>query len=107
MLLGQPAGVSGHSISALMTRAQACITDVMKGTASGLSPATLDVLITVMLAYDCLTEADMAAGVTQVLSAAGYKLDDAAEQSIAARLRYAGINMHIRSHWQKAYTDYG
>lgn len=87
MLLGQPTGVSGHWTAALTTRAQACITEIIKGTASGPSPAALEVLTTMMLACDCVTDGDMTAGVTQVLSVAGCKLNDARRQSIAARLR--------------------
>ncbi len=70
-----------------MTRAQACIREAAKGNVSELSPAVLEVLATLMHGCDCLTDAQLAAGVTQLLSAAGYAAGTSEGQSITSQLR--------------------
>ena len=70
-----------------MHRAQICIRESTPSNVSGLSPAALEVLATVMQGCGSLTDADLAAGTTQLLNAAGHTLGRAEAQRIASGLR--------------------
>ena len=67
--------------------AQACIGKFAHSNPPSLSPAALEALATLAQGCECLTDADLAAGVTQLLGAAGYTLEKAQGQSIASELR--------------------
>ena len=71
----------------MMHRAQVYIGESTHGRISGLSPAAEEVLATVMQGCGSLTDADLAAGVVQLLNAEGYTLEGPEAQSTASGLR--------------------
>ena len=79
----------------MVDAAQVCIRGTAHCAPPSLSPVALEVLKTLAQGCDCLTDADMAAGISQLLGAAGYKLEKAEGQSIALGLRSVTI---ITSH---------
>ena len=86
MLLGQSTGLSADAAAAMTRRARECITGVT-GCHADLSPAALEVLVTLMQGSDSLADADMASGIQQLFCAAGFNLDDAQSGRIASELR--------------------